>query len=94
MSVDEPSPLDLALDQLSATPIVYTGGLSCAVARILAEVPEETGRRITRLIDDTAIQSAGIAEVLEAAGFTISQQSVQRHRRRITKPGSGCRCPR
>ena len=81
------------LDALTETPSP-TGGIPCAIARILSEVHGETADRVRRLIDETSVRSSSIAEVLELAGHPVSQQSVQRHRRRINKPGSGCRCPR
>lgn len=89
--VDEHSPLDDALDALAASR-PRAGGFPCAVARILSQVPAETGERIRRLIDESDVQATLIAETLERAGFPVSHQGVARHRRRLTRPGSGCRC--
>lgn len=90
----ETSPLDAALDDLAALSPTNTGGIPCAIARIMQALPPETAKRIRHLIDETQVQSTLIAEALDAAGYSVSYQSVQRHRRRITKPGSGCRCAR
>lgn len=88
---DKPSPLDDALDALeSARP--RNGGQPCAVTRLLSEVPAETAERIRRLIDETTVQTTVIADTLERAGYPISYQGIARHRRRLTQPGSGCRC--
>lgn len=87
----EHSPLDDALDSLaSARPRV--GGTPCAVARLLSSLPEETADRIRRLIDESDVQTTLIADTLERAGHPISYQGIARHRRRLTQPGSGCRC--
>lgn len=89
--VDEHSPLDDALDALAAArPRV--GGTPCAVSRLLSTVPEETAERIRRLIDESDVQTTLIADTLERAGHPISYQGIARHRRRLTQPGSGCRC--
>lgn len=88
---DSTSPLDDALDALAAArPRV--GGTPCAVARLLSTLPEETGERIRKLIDESDVQTTLIAETLERAGYPISYQGISRHRRRLTQPGSGCRC--
>lgn len=85
------SPLDDALDALQgARP--RSGGTPCAVTRLLSEVPEETAQRIRHLIDETTVQTTAIADTLERAGYPISYQGIARHRRRLTQPGSGCRC--
>lgn len=88
---DTPSPLDSALDALSESTAVR-GGIPCSVARLLSSLPGETADKISHLIDATKVQTTAIAETLTKNGYPVSYQSVSRHRRRITKPGSGCRC--
>lgn len=88
---DSSSPLDDALDALAAArPRV--GGTPCAVTRILSEVSAETAERLRRLIDESDVQATLIADTLERAGHPVSHQGIARHRRRLTQPGSGCRC--
>lgn len=87
----EHSPLDDALDALVATPR-RAGGTPCAVARLLSTLPEATSERIRQLIDQSNVQATLIADTLERSGHPISHQGIARHRRRLTAPGSGCRC--
>lgn len=93
MSAADVSPLDAELDDLIGSSPAH-GGVPCAVARILSSLPAETADRLRNLIDGSSVQTTAIAETLERAGYAVSYQSVARHRRRITKPGSGCRCQR
>jgi len=91
VSTSQHSPLDQQLDALESAPPAR-GGIPCAVARIMSELPPETAERIRHLVDETEVQATAIAETLTAAGHPVNYQSVTRHRRRLTRPGSGCRC--
>lgn len=93
MPVD-PSPFDAALDALSSLPdrSQHDGNL-CPIAKIMSQVPEETAERIAALIDGTRKSGALIADTLTEFGYPVSGQTVQRHRRRLTRPASGCKCP-
>ena len=89
----EPSPLDDALAQLVLAPdYVQHNGNLCPIAKIMQTVSSETAERLRFLIDETRKPGSMIADTLTASGYPISGQSVQRHRRRLTRPSAGCKC--
>lgn len=88
------SPIDVALDIIanSSDRILHEGNL-CPIAKIMQTIPSESGERLRQLIDETKRPGSIIADALTKSGYPVSQSSVQRHRRRISRPASGCKCP-
>jgi hypothetical protein len=86
--------LDDALAEIASSPdyLQHNGNL-CPIFKIMQAVPDETAERLRALIDETRKPGSLIADKLTEVGYPVSQQSVQRHRRRLARPSAGCKCP-
>jgi len=73
----------------------YLPGPPCrvgSVLRTLAEAHQPAADTLQQALDNEAVSASAIAELITARGFSVSSQSVSRHRRRGQH--NGCRCPR
>ena len=78
--------IDSLIDKSAVTP----GGKTCTVSFIMDQLPDEQAHKLNDLLESN-VRASAIADLLQRYGFTISPETVQRHRRR--KLVAGCRCP-
>lgn len=82
---------DLLADLLNADTFNARGGSRCRVSRIIESLDEKTADALKTQIDNTLIDAAALARVLEKHGHKVNAHTIRRHRRRSN--GDGCACP-
>jgi hypothetical protein len=61
--------------------------MECAIVRAIAALPEETGRTLRHLIDESGHSALRIEKACRDAGIPLGHSVISRHRRR------DCNCP-
>ena len=79
-----------ALEQLTSE--AYTNKSRCNVDVVLQQMSAEEAAKVADLIDRSSVPATKIAQVLQANGYRVGWESVNRHRKRVR--GTGCRCPK
>lgn len=87
----KPTTLNDDIDQLMQ--VDFRPPSQCKVAWVLERVPNDQHEKLSAIFDNPSVQATKISEMMARHGFTISYQSILRHRKRF-KSGSGCRCPK
>jgi len=83
--------LDDDIDELMNSE--YRPPSQCKVAWVLERVSDDHYEKLSALFDNPSVQVTKISEMMSRHGFSISYQSILRHRKRFSS-GSGCRCPK
>jgi hypothetical protein len=65
---------------------------NCAVAEIIKTLKPEEAKALNKAIDDPDSSPTNLALILTKNGYTISRQTINRHRNRNTH-AEGCKCP-
>lgn len=64
----------------------------CHTGRLLESMEPEVREKVQELLDNPAVVSASLAQVLRKWGYEVSYSSLTRHRRRGGNR-MGCLCP-
>lgn len=65
---------------------------NCAVAEIIKTLKPEEAKALNKALDDPDSSPTNLALILTNNGYTISRQTINRHRNRNTN-AEGCKCP-
>lgn len=82
--------LDEALTAVYQMPsITY----KCSVSLWLETLDESDKDKITKVVDDPLVPASRVSNLLSEFGCP-NAQNLRRHRRRMSSPSEGCRCPK
>jgi len=91
--VQDAKPITLSDDIENLMNLDFRPPSQCKVAWVLERIPADQQEKLSAIFDNSSVQATKISEMMARHGFTISYQSILRHRKRF-KSGSGCRCPK
>lgn len=69
-------------DALQAQRDAKVKGPSCIVCALVEQLPDEESTALSEALDDLTLSGEAISRALEAEGYRIQGQTIQRHRRR------------
>lgn len=78
------------VDVLITSSMLQAGPKTCSIGFILDRLSDEQREKFEQLLESN-VRGTRISALLQRYGYTVSSETVQRHRRR--KLVSGCRCP-
>lgn len=81
---------DLLADLLDADAFISRSGNRCRISKILDGLDDKTADALRTQLDNTQIDAAALARVLEKHGHKANAHTIRRHRRR--GKGDGCAC--
>jgi len=79
-------------DALTALYQMPSATYKCSVALWLESLDESDKQKITKVVDDPLVPASRVSNLLSEFGCPKSQ-NLRRHRRRMSSPSEGCRCP-
>jgi hypothetical protein len=65
---------------------------NCAIAEIIKTLKPEEAKALNKALDDPETSPTNLAKILSMNGYTVSRQTINRHRNRNTN-AEGCKCP-
>lgn len=85
--------LGSAIDDFVKEPTKPKRGTPCSVGMALADAEPEIARKLAILFDGNEVAASQLAVFLKDHGIAVTDSSIRRHRRRVTKTGGSCTCP-